>query len=80
VEIRAGGDEQAELAREGAVARLGRGVVIRVRRLDRVEAGGGERGDQMIARADAGMRERRDAAGAVDDRDDLLGRAPQRGT
>ena len=77
VEVGAASDEQPELQREGAVAYLRGRVVIRVAGFEGVETGGGERRDQVIARVEAWMCERRDPAGVVDDRDDLRRRGPE---
>ena len=57
VEIRSAADEKAARARRLAVARLGGLIVIRVSDLDRIQSGGGERGNHVIAARHARMRE-----------------------
>ena len=73
VKIRPARDGEAEVPGQGAVARFGRGVVIDVPGFERVQARGGERGQEIVALRDPGVRERGDPAGLVDDGDDLLG-------
>ena len=64
VKIGPAGDEQPEPRRQASIARFGRRIVIGVAHFDRVQAGAGERLDQIVTLRDAGMRDGRQAAEA----------------
>ena len=73
VKIRAARHREAEVLGQGAIARFGSGIMIGVPGLQRIEAGGGQRRDTIVALCNTRVRERGNAAGVMDDGDDLFG-------
>lgn len=71
MKIRTTGHEQSERASHPAIALLRLRVMIGVARFEGVEARGGQGWNDRVATSQAGMCEGSQAAGRMDDRDDL---------